>query len=348
MSRDRQSRMASPDNDESSHVPPNLSDLKMELGDGSTSANHEPHSGEHRRPRDSGDDLSELQGGEGACFHARGIELELSDQNASCDCEGAMTRARKRRLSDSPMSDWQLVHVIVSPDHESSRSANCSRLGIVLPANYLRFAQNFGQDFGTSPANSCGRSVVVVGLLCSGRIIITRAACLLKATATLEFDVVAFADMTLRACSECHSCSHVDAAEETAARDFVSKMQVGGALACPTFESIFDRICAVCFNHQVEENPRSSFLRALHCICSFSSFQARFVTKRGQLALVSLMQSCQSCLCAELVLNCVNAMSENKTIAAKVICPELVEALFSLVEAHNSAAAKACAVLEQW
>ena len=351
MSCDRQSQIVSPDSAEPSNISPILTDLKIEQSGSSHSAAQRLDPREHRRPRESSDDPSESHGGAVACYHARGVELELSIQVASCDCEGTMTRARKRRLSDSPLCDWQLVRCHLNPDPEFGRLESPSCDGIVLPANYLRFAQNFGQDFGIVSADGSGRSVVAVGLLLTGRIMIVHAACLQKVVTALEFDVVAFAEMISRACCACRKCSDDDSAEETVARNFVSEIQVrrvDGALSCPTFESIFDRICAVSFNHQVEDHQRAPFLRALHCICSFKNFQTRFVSRRGQLALISLLQSCQSCTCADLALNCVHAVSGNKAAAAKLICPALIEALLSLVEQHNAVASKACAILEQW
>jgi hypothetical protein len=352
MYHDSKSRIVSPDDAEPSEVPINLTALKIEEASSPQSVAQKLDSGEHRRPRDSSDDVSELQGGAAACYHARGLQLEMSIQSASCDCEGTMTRARKRRLSNSPICDWQLVHASASHNLEPGSPANrspASSLGIVLPAAYFRFAQNLGADFGIDQACGSNRSVVVVGLLLTGRIVISRTAFLQKCATTMDFDAVAFSEMISRACSECHSCSDEDdSGAETVARKFISKMRVGGALSCTTFESIFDRICTVCFSHHVEEVDRTTFLGALHCICSFKSFQTRFVTRRGQLALISLLQSCQSCLSAHLALNCINAISENKTIVSKLICHELIEALFSLVETHNSAASKVCAVLERW
>ena len=304
-------------------------------------------SNEHRRLRESADDLTELPGGGAACYHARGVELEISIQSANCDCEGAMTRARKRRLSDSPICDWQFVYA--SPDAEScALSSHSASVGVVLPASYLQFAESFRSKSEAIDADGSGRYLVAVGMLLSGRIIKARVDSLLKAPAPVQFDVVAFADNVSRACSECHLCGANDPTEETAARNFVSKMQVdGGVLSCPTFESIFDRLCTVCFNHTLRDCHRASFLRALHCVCSFKSFQARFATRRGQLALMSLLHSCRSCLCADLALNCVLAISKNKTSAC-LVCPAIVGALFCLVDSHVSAASKLCSLLELW
>ena len=131
------------------------------------------------------------------------------------------------------------------------------------------------------------------------------------------------------------------------ARNFVSKLEVCGVLAFPTFESIFDRICLMCFNIQLEESDRAKFLQALHCVCSFKGFQARFLAGRGLLALVSVCFACQSCLSADLALNCIIAISAAQN-AAKLASPEMMEALLSMVDTHVSAAPKVAAIVEKW
>lgn len=331
---------------EPSDVPLPLSLNVLKIENDPVSSAQTLDSSEHRRPREPTDDLTELPGGGAACYHARGVELEISIQSANCDCEGTMTRARKRRLSDSPICDWQFVYA--GPAAEScALTSQSASVGVVLPASYLRSAESFPLKSEVIAANGSGRNLVAVGMLLSGRIVQARVDSLLKAPAPMQFDVVAFADNVSRACSECHHCGANDPTEETAARNFVSKMQVDGVLSCSTFETIFDRICTVCFNHSLQDSHRASFLQALHCVCSFKSFQARFATRRGQLALMSLLHSCRSCLCADLVLNCMLAISKHKS-SASLVCPGIVGALFFLVDLHVSAASKLCSLLELW
>ena len=89
-------------------------------------------------------------------------------------------------------------------------------------------------------------------------------------------------------------------------------------------------------------------MQSLRCVCGFKSFQARFATGRGILALISLLHSCRSCLSADLALNCIIALMENKNNSYQLVSPEIIEALFSLVDMHVSAASKAFTILERW
>jgi hypothetical protein len=255
-----------------------------------------------------------------------------------------MTRARKRRLSSAPSNDWQLVHATAGPEPSAAQSFG---IGVVLPSNYTRFAQDCTSETGVDSMDDSSLSVETVGLLASGRIVKMRVDSLQKADVPTRTDAVALAESISRACSECR-CSSDAAAEETVARSFLSRIQAFGVLNFPTFESIFDQICAVCFNHQLEDSLRAVFLQAFHCICSFKSFQTRILSGRGPLALISLLHSCRSCLTADLVLNCINAITANKSNSSKLACPELIEALLSAVDMHVSAAPKVNALLERW
>lgn len=307
---------------------------------------HAPESIEHRRRRAAPDESPKAQVGGAACYHARGIEFEQSVQDANCACEGAITRARKRRLSSAPSSEWQLVHATAGAEPCAS-AAQSFDIGVLLPSNYLRFAQDCASETGVYSLDDNSVSFETVGILATGRIVKMRVDSLQKADLPTRTDVVALAESISRACSECR-CSSDAAAEETVARSFLSRIQAFGTLNCPTFESIFDQICAVCFNHQLEDSLRAVFLQALHCICSFKSFQTRFVSGRGQLALISLLHSCRSCLSADLALNCINAITANGSNSSKLACPELIEALLSAVDMHVSAAPKVNALLERW
>ena len=299
---------------------------------------------EHRRPKEANvDEMSEAPGGSAACCHSRAaaVDCELpSFENANCECEAVMTRSRKRRISSEQIADWELVHTIpqLGSDSSSHQSAD---LGIVLPNRFLRFCT----DSGNLQVNVDSSAVLPVGLIKSGRIIHASIRSLRKATTRAQSDDGAFAQMISQACADCHA--QCDASEEMLARDFVSKVEVCGALSCPTFESIFDRICLICYNIQLEESDRARFLHALHCVCSFKGFQARFLTGRGLLALISLLFACQSCLCADLALNCVISISATQN-AAMLVIPEMIEALLSLVDTHVSAAAKVAIIFEKW
>ena len=324
--------------DVSSEEPLNSSDLKVPGGN--APAESGVGRSEHRRPRETVEELPEALGGGAACNHARKIELNLSIQNANCACEGHVTRALKRQCHDSAsrIRAWQLVS---STDHGTT-SCQSSTLGIVLSSNYVCFADNSCSEIGSSP-------VAAVGMLITGRIVATCMDSLQTVDASsMHFDVAAFSEMILQACADCHRDDTNDVSEENLARNFVSKVQVCGGLSCPTFESIFDRICSVCFDHQLEDSRRALFLQALRCVCSFKSFQSRFVCGRGPLALISLLHSCQSCLCADLALNCITAIMSSKANAATMFCPGLVEALLCLVDTHASSASKACAIFELW
>lgn len=297
---------------------------------------------EHRRPRGTVEELPEPLGGGAACSHATKFDLKISNQNANCACEDHATRSRKRLRHDSASRTgaWQLV-VSSSTDHGAT-SCQSSTLGIVLSNNYVCYADNSCSEIGSS-------SIAAVGLLLTGRIVATCIESLQHVDAiSMQFDVAAFSEMISQACADCHRDDTHDLSEETLARNFVSKVEVCGGLSCPTFESIFDRICSVCFDHQLEESRRASFLQSLRCVCSFKSFQSRFVCGRGRLALISLLHSCQSCLCADLALHCVSAIISNKVNAATMFCPALVEALLCVVDTHVSSASKACAILELW
>ena len=299
----------------------------------------------HVHPREANvDQMSEVPRGSAACYHSRGVECELpSAQKASCECaqdgEGAVTRSRKRRMSHA-ISDWDLVRTNFQLGSGSS-SHKSDHLGIVLPSRFLRFCTGSA----SLQAGDDATQIVVVGMIQSGRIIAARIQSLEKATSRMQSDDRAFAQMISQACAECHS--QCEGSEETMARNFVSKLEVCGVLAFPTFESIFDRICLMCFNIQLEESDRAKFLQALHCVCSFKGFQARFLAGRGLLALVSVCFACQSCLSADLALNCIIAISAAQN-AAKLASPEMMEALLSMVDTHVSAAPKVAAIVEKW
>lgn len=306
---------------------------------------HGPIFGKHSRslrPLDEALETHSLGGGS-ACSHSRGVALQASLQDPYCGCEDALTSDRKRRFFDSEslIREWKLVRVCYGPEFNSSSDA-----GIILSSNYLRFAPSSNSE--AEVVSTSSRGVVAIGLLMSGRIIQMRTDSLLKPSAVSpQFHVAAFTDAIARACSDCHHRDSADASEETMTRIFVSKMQICGFSARPTFERVFDCIGAVCLNHELEETCRVPFVQALRCVCSFKSFQARFVTNRGVLVLVSLLHSCRSCLSADLALNCIASMA-NAAAAAHLVCPQLIEALLSLIDRHVSTASKANTILEQW
>jgi hypothetical protein len=307
---------------------------------------HGPVFGKHSRtlrPLDEALETHSLAGGS-ACSHSRGVALQASLQDPDCGCEDAMTRDRKRRFFDSEslIREWTLVRVCYGPEFNSSSDS-----GIVLSSNYLRFAPSSNSE--AEVVSTSSRGIVAIGLLMSGRIIQVRTDSLLEPSAVSpQFHVAAFTDAIARACSDCHHRDSADASEETMARIFVSKMQICGFSARPTFERVFDCIGAVCLNHELEETCRVPFVQALRCACSFKSFQARFVTDKGVLVLVSLLHSCRSCLSADLALNCIAAIMANAAAAAHLVCPQIIEALLSLIDRHVSTASKANTIIEQW
>ncbi len=312
----------------------------------------EPASGEQnrsRRPLDEALDTRSLGSGS-ACSHARGAPLEASPHNPNCACDGVIARRYKRQFVEPEASvrEWQLVRVC------SASASDCSsHHGIVLSSNYLPFALSSNSEtevtevFSTSDSS---RRTLAIGLLMSGRITPVRSDSLSQvSTTSTRFDVASFSHAITRACSNCHHGSNPDISEETKARNFISKMQSCGCSARPTFESIFDCICTVCFDHGLEDSCRASFLQALRCVCSFKSFQTRFMTGRGALVLISLLHSCRSCLSADLALNCIAAIMANAAFSTcDLLCPQLIEALRSLIDRHVSTASKTNAILEQW
>lgn len=302
-------------------------------------------------PRQSLDEVSEMSAEGAACVHTGGVALETSDQKLHCKCEGVVTSGREHRDCDSPIYDWQLVHVVEGIEDIPSHGSD---IGIVLPNNYRRFApRSISAAEGTESNDG---SIAVVGLLQSGRIVLATFDSLKRSRLVLadiikQHDVAKFTRTISEACADCHQRADNHVTGELKARNFVSRMHECDEVPRPNFETIFCRICDVCFNHHLEESQRCLFLQAFRCVCNFKSFQARFVTGRGILALTSLLHSCQSCMSAELVLECISVLvphSAQETITARLICPIVMESLLDLVDVHASAVSKVITILEQW
>jgi hypothetical protein len=314
-----------------------------ELNDAASS--HGPQTDALKYPRR----VLEASVGGAACVHAGAEVLELSAEKLQCECQGA--DVGQRLISELHVSDWQLVCTFQGTELVPSTE---NEIGIVLPSSYRHFALNFRSATGSTPSNDDSESIAVLGLLQSGRIILAPFDSLKQsqkmfAKLSKQIHVVEFASMISESCAECHRCSHDNLTSEEMTQNFVSRMQKCDKMLFADFESIFIRICEVCFDHRLEESHRSFFLQAFRCVCNFKSFKARFMTGKGRLALVSLLHSCQSCMSAELALECIYILLGPRSAQeTDAICPIVIEAMLSLVRTHVASASKFITTLEQW